>query len=35
MTSAGTGSDFYPGPIMVIAINAIDGSAIDTMADIY
>ena len=35
MTTAGSGNDFYPGPLMVIAINAIDGSTIDTMKDIY
>lgn len=35
MTSAGGGSDFYPGPIMVMAINAVDGSIIDTMKDVY
>jgi hypothetical protein len=35
MTSAGGGNDFYPGPLMVMAINAVDGSVIDTMKDIY
>ncbi len=34
MTSSGSGNDFYPGPFMVIAINAIDGSIINTMSDV-
>lgn len=33
-TSNGGGNDFYPGPMMVMAINAIDGSIINTMTDI-
>ena len=33
-TSKGGGNDFYPGPFMVMAVNAIDGSIINTMADI-
>lgn len=33
-TSAGGGNDFYPGPLMVMAINAVDGSVIDTMKDV-
>jgi beta-lactamase regulating signal transducer with metallopeptidase domain len=31
MTSKGSGNDFYPGPFMVMAINAVDGSVINTM----
>ncbi len=34
MTSSGGGNDFYPGPLMVMAVNAIDGSVIDTMKDV-
>ena len=34
MTSSGSGNDFYPGPFMVMAINAIDGSIINTMSDV-
>ena len=34
MTSSGSGSDFYPGPMMVMAINAVDGSIINTMSDV-
>ena len=34
MTSSGSGNDFYPGPFMVMVINAIDGSIINTMADV-
>ncbi len=30
-TSSGSGNDFYPGPFVVIAVNAIDGSIIDMM----
>lgn len=33
-TSSGGGNDYYPGPMMVMAINAIDGSIINTMADV-
>ncbi len=33
-TSNGGGNDFYPGPFMVMAINAVDGSIINTMSDI-
>ncbi len=34
MTSDGGGNDFYPGPFMVMAVSAIDGSIINTMADV-
>lgn len=33
-TSYGGGNDYYPGPLMVIAINAIDGSVINVMDEI-
>jgi hypothetical protein len=35
LTTASGGWDIYPGPLMVIAINAVDGSAINVMKDIY
>ncbi|WP_066685882.1 DUF6034 family protein [Christensenella intestinihominis] len=31
VTTEGTGSDFYPGPFAVFAVNAVDGSVIDLL----